>query len=892
MATMDSSQDAFDFLFPAPLAAGPTPMSTPNLGFISEGESFGDVGSSHPTKEDNNLNETSSLYTTSRRLAALNAAKTFLSHVGTSSPEIRNGRTGVKRLQEKLKKAAVGTGPDGRDIREAFRMLLADWPETRTVRSVGGMQQQNIWDEDILEWYIFLIKADFQANIAPLIQGLWNDGSEDEDGRPKSPKVLLSKFEQTCDMLSFSQQLYSIAVVDYMMPVLALSESNAVQVQGTFARPTDLAAKLGKKCSRAIHAMFAELLPTEAIYEAMFSITLDCCARIFRLEATANKPGHERKRSVSSPSKYRVKPELSIHLMQLFENLREVGLGGPSALRTFAQAMEELVVQFIASTWMDVDWKNRKTMVGDLTDWMQRVFTPFVRRAAECLSGDEDARMEEETKQWLDMAIAWLGKRRVERLFTYICAWPASEGAILDLKAFAKTPEARRYLTVRFQQDVERNLLHAGTTTRQILDVYMLVIQVFAHIDSRGVLLDNVSRPIRRYLKTRGDSAKIIISSMLADPHDPAIDASPDISKAIANEMLRPIGTDAQRQDRELDYDNMEYMPQPNDASADFKRNESNDAVSHLLSLYDKEQFLSVLKNIFGEHLLKTVDDMDLEKETHLLELFKSRFGYDKLQACDVMLQDIANSRRLNKAIVKLPGFKTAAASGAGLTTQVLSSRFWPDLRDDEFTMPEPVQRLQAEFAKGFEAQHNAMRLSWLPALGRATVELQLEDRTVTENVPPWVASVIYAFDGATVSKTAEELEEQLEMEDTLVKNALTFWVGKRVLMEKDGLYSVLETLEDQSQYGAAQMVVQEEVTAVRSQQDLFEEKSPMYANFVLAMLTNGGSMPLPMILQMLKMVFPGGFPFGEIELTSLLQGMVDEGKLMSNGQTYGVKKT
>ena len=113
-------------------------------------------------------------------------------------------------------------------------------------------------------------------------------------------------------------------------------------------------------------------------------------------------------------------------------------------------------------------------------------------------------------------------------------------------------------------------------------------------------------------------------------------------------------------------------------------------SISHLLSLYDREQFVSVLKNILGEHLLKSTEEMLLERETQqLLELFKSRFGEDKLQACEVMLQDIANSRRLSKKIQGMPDFAKRAGhlpeKANEFTAQILSSFFWPEMRDDEF---------------------------------------------------------------------------------------------------------------------------------------------------------------------------------------------------------------
>jgi anaphase-promoting complex subunit 2 len=226
----------------------------------------------------------------------------------------------------------------------------------------------------------------------------------------------------------------------------------------------------------------------------------------------------------------------------------------------------------------------------------------------------------------------------------------------------------------------------------------------------------------------------------------------------------------------------------------------------------------------------------------------------------------------------------------------VLSKSYWPELREDMFNLPKPVYDLQNLYEKGFEAQHNLMRLKWLPALGRATVELQFEDRVVKESVPPWVASVIYAFDESSdaPTKTVEGLKNELNMEESLVRNAVSFWIGKRVLLESapdSGLFSVLETLPDQGSGNVPGPMVQEEVSAVKSTQDLFKQHEDVYRSFILMMLTNQGNRPVQVILQMAKALLAEGFPFGEAEMKSLLQTMEEEGLLTGSGGLWSVRK-
>ena len=67
--------------------------------------------------------------------------------------------------------------------------------------------------------------------------------------------------------------------------------------------------------------------------------------------------------------------------------------------------------------------------------------------------------------------------------------------------------------------------------------------------------------------------------------------------------------------------------------------------------------------------------------------------------------------------------------------------------------------------------------------------------------------------------------------------------------------------------------------SAVKSEEDMLQEKMEVYWNFVKAMLTNQGAMGLDKIVMMLKMVVPGGFPFGVDELKGDLGGKVEEGR-------------
>jgi anaphase-promoting complex subunit 2 len=275
------------------------------------------------------------------------------------------------------------------------------------------------------------------------------------------------------------------------------------------------------------------------------------------------------------------------------------------------------------------------------------------------------------------------------------------------------------------------------------------------------------------------------------------------------------------------------------------------------------------------------------------------------------MLRDILDSRRLDLAIRNDQRPPTPSPSSSSppqiLTSKILSHLFWPSLHTESFALPAPISALQTHYATTFSALKPSRKLTWLPSLGQVTVHLDLADRVVREEVPPWHATVIYAFSSPTNSpapttKTVPELITRLAMSELLVRNALTFWVSKLVLAQQGptpDTYRVLETLTSETlaptsaasvtaQAAAASEAVSS-VAAVRSEEEMQSERMEVFWQFVVGMLTNQGAMRLERIVMMLKMVVPGGFPFGNEEMREFLGGKVEEGRLEVGGGGYRI---
>ena len=72
-----------------------------------------------------------------------------------------------------------------------------------------------------------------------------------------------------------------------------------------------------------------------------------------------------------------------------------------------------------------------------------------------------------------------------------------------------------------------------------------------------------------------------------------------------------------------------------------------------LVNIYgSKELFVNEYRTLLADRILSQFN-YDTEKEIRYLELLKLRFGETQLHYCEVMLKDVADSKRINQHIVE-----------------------------------------------------------------------------------------------------------------------------------------------------------------------------------------------------------------------------------------------
>lgn len=591
----------------------------------------------------------------------------------------------------------------------------------------------------------------------------------------------------------------------------------------------------------------------------------------------------------------------------LLASAQDVGLGGSTTQRMFAEVMNQILVEFIRRNY-GTRWTSPSQITSEISDWIDKSFAPFIATGLAHL--DNIAGQDPtgyclslpDVEAWRTRAVDELGSLRLKQLFELIVSWSDSRGAIEDLKQYVNSTNARAHVTSQFSEELSRRLLQAGASTSQILDFYIRLIQAFTILDPRGVLLDRVARPIRRYLRERDDTVKLIVGGLLSDPTN---EEDTDPLAILAMKLEEATQTRERDDDIDLDWDDMSWAPDPIDAEPEYKKSKSSDVIGNLISLFEtRDVFVKEFQNILGERLLQVKKDFDAE--TRLLELLKIRFGEGSLQSCEVMLRDVFDSACTDNWVRR----EQDSDLSIDISTKVLSRLFWPALHTETFKLPPEIEQIQNLYSAGYEKYKTSRKLTWLDVLGEVTVELQLEDRTITETVKTPQAALIYAFNGedsSPIQKTAEQLVEELQMDEDLVENCLLFWVGKLILTKIDNhTYSILERLPTAAHQEASPGETAKSITlaaaaiasasaapvsSLRSEEDIAEQKMQVYWQFIVDMLTNQGAMALPRIVMMLKLAMAGGFPYTNEELRIFLSKSVDDGKLELSGGNYKLVK-
>ncbi|KAL5614880.1 hypothetical protein BROUX41_004960 [Berkeleyomyces rouxiae] len=619
--------------------------------------------------------------------------------------------------------------------------------------------------------------------------------------------------------------------------------------------------------------------------------------------------------------------------LALVDSLLKIGLAGRRFEIMFATAMNEVLKEYIETAYGDIftqqidvghvlstsntAWGNRKVTVSHnismLYSWIEDNFSLL---AVEIVGKLGQSITWSNVIAWKENALCILASLRSSQLYDIVLHWPESRGGLLDLKSCVTTTAQRSHITSVFSRDLERRLLHPGSSTLHILQVYISIIRTFHALDGSKVLLDRVVPSLQLYLCQRVDAIRIVVTGLLSSPNDMGTDEGK--SKLAELSTILNSAPRAKRtglEDEDQDWDDMNWNPAPIDAAANFKRPRTEDVIGTLISaLGSQEMFIKEFHIIVGERLLSV--SSDLQQEAKVLNLLKKRYGDTALQHCDVMLRDMIESKKLDDSVIDAISSASATHDENSLpqcSAKILSRLYWPNIEREHLLIPECVTKAQKQYSENYSRIKTSRKLTWLDHMGTATVELELESRTVKVDCKTYMASVIYAFgddaqedgngrDGCPMQLTVDDLEIKLQMDTDYIEEALAFWVKHKVLYQvSEGTYAVLErgdentdpqAKEHASETGADVAVTDGGNSGNKKPAAANREKGPMYWQFIVGMLTNSPTaMPLSRMVMMLRMLVPGGFAWTDEEFQEFMAEKVEAGEAELTAGKYRLVK-
>ena len=536
---------------------------------------------------------------------------------------------------------------------------------------------------------------------------------------------------------------------------------------------------------------------------------------------------------------------------------------------------------------------------------------------SECYSEGKLAKTSERLK-YLTYEI--YAKIRIEQLFDIIIEFPDSSPAIEDIKSCLEYCYGFRSEVIQsLKNSFETRLLHPGVATNDILIAYIQTIRSLRMLDPSGVILQLVCDPIKCYLKAKDDTVKCIIAALT------------DESSDLISELVKSgQSTVPDGENRELSPSDDEsivktwqsWKPDPIDAlkaPKNCKFIRTSDIVSILVNVYEsKDLFVEEYQRLLAKRFLSTFDcNVDFERRN--LELLTLKFGESDLNTCEVMMNDMTASKkidsRVNSADHEIPDLKLNTAFP--LNCLILSQQFWPEKfnlpnydEGSNLVLPSDVSVAVEKYTKSFEVFKTARTLEWKKNLGLVEVDLQFNDETVLSfKVSPILATIIHHFQHQS-TWTVSSLSHVMSVPASVIRKRLLYWINKSIIRQLD--HDSYEVIEDQSgnvpsnrrkgsinsQEDDVHMEEDEmsvgdvtgddgsmsrsgiESEGVRSESD---EKFRIIWAYIESMLTNLSEMTLERIHATLSMFALSNPATGQLtlqELTTFLDGKVRDGRL------------
>ena len=485
---------------------------------------------------------------------------------------------------------------------------------------------------------------------------------------------------------------------------------------------------------------------------------------------------------------------------------------------------------------------------------------------------------------------------RTVELFDIVVDFPESAPAVRDLReCLAHTGRTPKMIT-EFGAAVRRRLLHAAAATGDILTQYVSMCRALRELDPSGIVIEAVAGPVQEYLAGRKDTVNKIMAMLVDDSED----GDEKLQHELASTAQQALGGgnegDSILEDEwGVVVSGKNWEPDPADTGRDCPGaagvgatgglGRGVDVAGMLLEVYqDKERYTNEYRAMLGQVLLSQIGYTH-DREKRILQLLKLRLPEKALHSCEVMLKDIADSKRINANIKILK--QNSGIPLAWFDALILSEEFWPSFQGEELVPAARVQEVMDVYSAGYKKLKNPRSLHWRTQLGVAELELHLGGRSRVFQTSAARASVVLRFEEKP-EWLASELAATVRVSDATLRGHAGYWVAQGVLQVADAphddlKYSVAQSLGERVGEGE-----KEEEIFVLTNGQVMEKENKMYESYVMTMLTNNESLQLERIHNMLKMfMIEPKYNKTLIELETFLEGMMEREKVVFEAGAY-----
>jgi len=491
-----------------------------------------------------------------------------------------------------------------------------------------------------------------------------------------------------------------------------------------------------------------------------------------------------------------------------------------------------------------------------------------------------------------------IARQRIEDMFSIIRDFPDSRPAVLDLQiGLATEPALQHHFVSTLRAATRKRLLQAGAATDDIIEQYVLTIRTLRAVDPSGVLLEAVSGAIRAYLRDRRDAVRCIVK-MLTD------DSSDEAGDTLFEELARTGEHVEDVSDAEMDDDEAalagaaSWHPDPAtaDPTTSARQRRTGDIINALVGIYgSKDLFMNEYRLMLAEKLLAKTN-FDCSRELRTMELLKLRFGDGNMHNAEIMLVDLANSKRVATVV------HANRPELSDLKATIVSELFWPPFHGDDVKLPLEVTGDAKRKLDAFAAEYHRLKtprnLVWKSALGSVLLTIQAGTTTAELRVSPAQAAIITQFSDRK-QWLLTDLAAHLTLQEPALRRILVFWTSQGYLREwRDAEGAAMVGRVEDRRSEAVKAPVEDEdlpgaAASLRADEEQAAQEVENLSKYILVMVSNfAGGKALPDIHNMLKMFFKQP-PYDKSldELAAILARLVSQERLVNTGGLYSVRR-